>query len=47
MTAAGGDYDVIVVDRMLPGVDGLAIVKMIRSAGLSPPSVPDSSWRHR
>jgi two-component system OmpR family response regulator len=34
MTAAGGDYDVIVVDRMLPGVDGLAIVKTIRSAGI-------------
>jgi two-component system, OmpR family, response regulator len=34
MTAVGGDYDVIVVDRMLPGVDGLAIVKMIRSAGV-------------
>src|SRR4029078_12231865 len=32
--AAGGDYDVIVVDRMLPGIDGLAIVKMIRSAGI-------------
>ena len=30
MIAAGGDYDVIVVDRMLPGLDGLAIVKMIR-----------------
>ena len=34
MTAAGGNYDVIVVDRMLPGVDGLAIVKLIRSAGI-------------
>ena len=34
ITAAGGDYDVIVVDRMLPGIDGLAIVKMIRSAGI-------------
>jgi len=34
MTAASGDYDVIVVDRMLPQVDGLAIVKMIRSAGV-------------
>ena len=34
MIAAGGEYDVIVVDRMLPGVDGLAIVKMIRSAGI-------------
>jgi two-component system OmpR family response regulator len=34
MTAAGGDYDAIVVDRMLPGLDGLAIVKMIRGAGV-------------
>jgi two-component system OmpR family response regulator len=34
LTAAGGDYDVIVVDRMLPGIDGVAIVKMIRSAGI-------------
>src|SRR6476620_3507172 len=34
MTAAGGNYDVIVVDRMLPGSDGLAIVKMIRNAGV-------------
>ena len=34
MIAAGGEYDVIVVDRMLPGVDGLAIVKTIRSAGI-------------
>jgi two-component system OmpR family response regulator len=34
MTAAGGDYDVIVVDRMLPGLDGLAIVRMIRGAGV-------------
>jgi len=34
MSAAGGDYDVVIVDRMLPGVDGLAIVKMIRSAGV-------------
>ena len=32
MAAATGDYDVIIVDRMLPGIDGLAIVKMIRSA---------------
>ena len=34
MTAAGGDYDAIVVDRMLPGLDGVAIVKAIRSAGV-------------
>jgi two-component system OmpR family response regulator len=35
--AAGGDYDVIVVDRMLPGLDGLTIVKMIRSVGVKVP----------
>jgi len=34
MRAVGGDYDVIVIDRMLPGLDGLAIVKMIRDAGI-------------
>ncbi len=34
VTAASGNYDAIVVDRMLPGVDGLAIVKTIRGAGI-------------
>lgn len=34
VTAAGGNYDAIVVDRMLPGLDGLAIVKTIRGAGI-------------
>lgn len=27
------DYDVVILDRMLPGVDGIAIIKDIRSAG--------------
>jgi two-component system OmpR family response regulator len=31
--AIGEDYDVIILDRMLPGLDGLAIIKTIRSAG--------------
>src|SRR3954463_16740235 len=35
--AAGGEYDVLVVDRMLPGMDGLAIVKTIRAAGVKTP----------
>jgi len=35
--AAGGEYDVLVVDRMLPRMDGLAIVKTIRSAGVKTP----------
>lgn len=35
--ASGGGYDVLVIDRMLPGLDGLAIVKTIRSAGTKAP----------
>ncbi len=35
--AAGRNYDVIVVDRMLPEVDGLRIVKTMRSAGVETP----------
>ena len=35
--ASGGGHDMMVVDRMLPGVDGLAIVKTIRVAGLKVP----------
>ena len=35
--ASGGSYDVMVIDRMLPGIDGLAIVKTIRAAGIKAP----------
>ncbi|MHB8524437.1 MAG: winged helix-turn-helix domain-containing protein [Limisphaerales bacterium] len=35
--AAGEKYDVMVVDRMLPGLDGLALVKTIRGAGVATP----------
>lgn len=35
--ATGGAYDVMVVDRMLPGLDGLDIVKTIREAGIETP----------
>jgi two-component system OmpR family response regulator len=35
--AAGERYDVLIVDRMLPELDGLAIVKTIRGAGLKVP----------
>ena len=31
--ASSGDYDAIVLDRMLPGLDGLAIVAALRAAG--------------
>lgn len=35
--AAGETYDVIIVDRMLPGIDGVGIVKTIRAAGVRTP----------
>jgi two-component system OmpR family response regulator len=35
--AAGEPYDMMIVDRMLPGLDGLGIVRTIRSAGISTP----------
>jgi len=35
--AAGGSHDVIVVDRMLPGLDGLGVVKTMRGAGVRTP----------
>ena len=37
--AASEPYDVLVVDRMLPGLDGLAIVKTIRGAGVKTPTL--------
>jgi two-component system OmpR family response regulator len=35
--ATGQPHDVLIIDRMLPGLDGLAIVKAVRSAGLRAP----------
>ncbi len=35
--ATSEGYDVMVIDRMLPGLDGLAIVKGVRAAGKSTP----------
>jgi two-component system OmpR family response regulator len=37
MLAAGEPYDVIVLDRMLPGLDGLAILRTIRAAKVKTP----------
>ncbi len=33
------DYDVLVVDRMLPGLDGLSIVRALRSSGKTTPVI--------
>jgi two-component system OmpR family response regulator len=35
--AISGNYDVITLDRMLPGLDGLTLVKRLREAGVQTP----------
>jgi len=35
--ATGRDFDAIVLDRMLPGVDGLALLRMLRAGGRNAP----------
>lgn len=35
--ATDGGFDAIILDRMLPGLDGLSLIKSVRAAGLSTP----------
>ena len=35
--AASGGYDLMIVDRMLPGMDGLSVVKTVRATGNKTP----------
>jgi two-component system, OmpR family, response regulator len=37
LLASTGPHDIAIVDRMLPGLDGLAIVETIRAAGVQTP----------
>lgn len=37
--AINGGYDVMIVDRMLPGLDGLGIVKAVRAANVNTPAL--------
>ena len=37
--AVGEDYDIVILDRMLPGLDGLTIVKTLRGAGRKVPVI--------
>jgi two-component system OmpR family response regulator len=37
--ATGGGHDVLVVDRMLPKLDGLAMVRALRAAGVAAPAI--------
>lgn len=35
--AQGGEYDMIILDRMLPGIDGLEICRSLRAQGIQTP----------
>src|SRR5665213_2488975 len=35
--ATGGTYDALIVDRMLPGMDGLAVISALRAAEIKTP----------
>ncbi|KEJ88731.1 winged helix-turn-helix domain-containing protein [Sulfitobacter donghicola] len=37
LAATSGDYDVMIVDRMMPHLDGLTVVKTLRGAGNTTP----------
>jgi two-component system OmpR family response regulator len=37
LSVTGDGYDLVVVDRMLPGLDGLGLVKTLREAGVRTP----------
>src|SRR5687767_6580876 len=37
--AGSGDYDVLVVDRMLPRLDGLGLVRALRATGVRTPAL--------
>lgn len=39
LQASGCEYDVLIVDRMLPGMDGLGIVRTLRAAGTRTPAL--------
>lgn len=37
--AMQGEYGVLILDRMVPGIDGLAVLKALRSAGIRTPAL--------
>jgi two-component system OmpR family response regulator len=39
MLAGDGNYDVLVIDRMLPKLDGLALLKTLREGGVKTPAL--------
>ncbi len=39
IAAAGGNFDLLIVDRMLPGLDGLALLRTLRGANVHTPTL--------
>lgn len=37
--AKNGQYDALIVDRMLPGLDGVALIRQLRAAGVDTPAL--------
>lgn len=44
--ASSSEFDVIVMDRMIPGLDGLSVVKALRAAGVATPILILSAMGH-
>ncbi len=39
MQASGEEYDLLVLDRMLPGMDGVAVLRALRDMGMTTPAL--------
>jgi two-component system, OmpR family, response regulator len=39
IAAVGGDYDLLIIDRMLPGLDGLTLIRALRAANVQTPAL--------
>lgn len=39
LAAAADNFDVLIIDRMLPGLDGLAVLQTLRGAGIHTPAL--------
>jgi two-component system OmpR family response regulator len=44
--ASGGDYDAVILDRMLPALDGLSVVQALRAANVETPVLLVSALAH-
>ncbi len=39
LAAAAGGFDILIIDRMLPGLDGLSLLRTLRGAGVQTPAL--------